>query len=114
MPWIVKFDKHDFVGKWALEQVGERGDRERLVGFEMQNGVVPLEGGQIVVDGRPAGRITSARQSAKLGRSIGLAWVPPELAQEDTRLEVRIDGRLEPARVRLRPFFDPDGERLRS
>ena len=114
MPWIVKFDKDDFVGKWALEHVAERGDRERLVGFEMTNGVVPLEGGQIVVDGRPAGRVTSARRSAELGTSIGLAWVPPELAREDSRLEIRVDGRLEPARVRLRPFFDPDGERLRA
>jgi len=114
MPWIVKFDKDDFVGKWALAQVEERGDRERLVGFEMANGAVPLEGGQIVVDGRPAGRVTSARRSAKLGRSIGLAWVRPEQAREDARLDIRVDGRLEPARVRLRPFFDPDGERLRS
>jgi sarcosine oxidase, subunit alpha len=114
MPWIVKFDKDDFVGKWALAQVGERGDRERLVGFEMADGIVPLEGGQIVVDGRPVGRVTSARRSAKLGSSIGLAWVPPELAQEDSRLEIRVDGRLEPARVRLRPFFDPDGKRLRA
>jgi sarcosine oxidase subunit alpha len=114
MPWIVKFDKDDFVGKWALEHVADRGDRERLVGFEMTNGVVPLEGGQVVVDGRPAGRVTSARRSAKLGTSIGLAWVPPELAQEDRRFEIRVDGRLEPARVRLRPFFDPDGERLRA
>jgi sarcosine oxidase subunit alpha len=114
MPWIVKFDKDDFVGKWALEQVGERGDRECLVGFEMVNGVVPLEGGQIVVDGRPAGRVTSARRSPKLGTSIGLAWVPPELAEEDSQFEIRVEGRLEPARVRLRPFFDPDGERLRA
>ncbi|HYT52962.1 MAG TPA: 2Fe-2S iron-sulfur cluster-binding protein [Gaiellaceae bacterium] len=114
MPWIVKFDKDDFVGKWALGHVAERGDRERLVGFEMVNGVVPLEGGQIVVDGRPAGRVTSARRSAKLGTSIGLAWVPPELAEEDSQFEIRVDGRLEPARVRLRPFFDPDGERLRA
>jgi sarcosine oxidase, subunit alpha len=114
MPWIVKFDKDDFVGKWALEQVGERGDRERLVGFEMVNGIVPLEGGQIVVDGRPAGRVTSARRSAKLGTSIGLAWVPPELAEEDSQFEIRVDGRLESARVRLRPFFDPEGERLRA
>ena len=114
MPWIVKFDKDDFVGKWALAQVEEHGDRERLVGFEMANGAVPLEGGQIVVDGRPAGRVTSSRRSAKLGRSIGLAWVPPAQAREDAPLEIRVDGRLEPARVRLRPFFDPEGERLRS
>jgi glycine cleavage system aminomethyltransferase T len=58
--------------------------------------------------------VTSARRSAKLGTSIGLAWVPPELAEEDSQFEIRVNGRLEPARVRLRPFFDPDGERLRA
>jgi glycine cleavage system aminomethyltransferase T len=33
MPWIVKLDKDDFVGKWSLEHVQDRGFRERLVGF---------------------------------------------------------------------------------
>ncbi|MBA3366504.1 MAG: (2Fe-2S)-binding protein [Actinobacteria bacterium] len=114
MPWIVKWDKDDFVGKWALEHVRERGFRERLVGFEMANGVVPTEGGQIVLDGRPAGRVTSARWSHELGKSIGLAWVPESLAGEGTELRIRVNGSLEPASVRLEPFFDPAGERLRS
>src|SRR5207302_2745588 len=49
MPWIAKLDKEQsFVGKWALEHVRERGFREQLVGFEMADGVLPPEGGQIV------------------------------------------------------------------
>jgi sarcosine oxidase, subunit alpha len=114
MPWIAKLDKEDFVGKWALEHVLERGFREQLVGFEMEKGVVPLEGGQIVVDGRPGGRVTSARWSDHLGRAIGMAWVPPGLAEEDAELTIKVDGSVEKARVRLRPFFDPDQERLRA
>src|SRR5439155_11840223 len=114
MPWIVKFDKDDFVGKWALEHARERGPRELLVGFEMANGAVPPEGGQVVRSGSPSGRVTSSRWSKELGRAIGLVWLPPELAEEDARFEIRVDGRLEPARVRLRPFFDPEGTRLRS
>ena len=114
MPWIAKLDKDDFVGKWSLENVLERGFREQLVGFEMENGVVPLEGGQIVIDGRPGGRITSARWSDHLGRSIGMAWVPPDRAEEDAELAIKVNGSVETARVRLRPFFDPDGEKLRS
>ena len=114
MAWMVKFDKEDFVGKWALEHMRERGPRERLVGFEMQNGTCPAEGGQVVVEGRPAGRVTSARRSELLGKAIGLAWVPPELAEEGSQLEIRVDGRLEQASVRLKPFYDPDGERVRS
>ena len=114
MPWIAKLDKDDFVGKWALERVLERGFREQLVGFEMENGVVPAEGGQIVVDGRPGGRVTSARFSGHLGRAIGMAWVPPDLAEEDAELTIKVNGSVEKARVRLRPFFDPDGEHLRK
>src|SRR5204862_61281 len=35
MPWIVKFEKDDFVGRRALEHVRERGFRDLLVGFEI-------------------------------------------------------------------------------
>ena len=114
MPWIAKLDKDDFVGKWGLEQVQERGFREQLVGFEMADGVVPAEGGQIVLDGKPAGRVTSARLSPHLGRTIGMAWVKPEFARDDAEIEIKVNGSVERARVRLTPFFDPDGERLRS
>ena len=116
MPWIVKLDKDDFVGKWSLEQVERRGLREQLVGFEMGDGVgaVPAEGGQIVIDGRPAGRVTSARWSPQLRKVIGMAWVPAELAREDAEIAIWTNGGTERARVRLRPFFDPEGERLRS
>jgi sarcosine oxidase subunit alpha len=114
MPWIAKLDKDDFVGKWALEHVQERGFRERLVGFELANGVVPLEGGQIVVDGQPAGRVTSARWSEAVGKAVGMAWVPASLAEEGAKIEIKVDGRLQQASVRLHPFFDPDGDRLRS
>ena len=114
MPWLVKSEKPDFVGKWALGHLAERGPRELLVGFEMESGALPDEGCQVVRAGRPAGRVTSVRRSRQLGKTIGLAWLPPDLATDDARFEIRVRGQLEPARVRLRPFFDPDGERLRA
>ena len=114
MPWIVKLDKDDFVGKWSLEHVRRRGERELLVGFEMEDGKVPPEGGQIVVGNRPAGRITSARFSPELRKVIGMAVVPIELAEEGADLLVKVEGGYEKASVRLKPFFDPDGGRLRS
>jgi sarcosine oxidase, subunit alpha len=115
MSWIAKLDKDDFVGKWSLEHVQERGLHDMLVGFEMENGHVPPEGGQVVLEGtRPIGRITSARWSPELRRTIGMAWVPVELAEEGKSFLVTVDGGFERATGRLRPFFDPDGERLRS
>jgi sarcosine oxidase subunit alpha len=114
MPWIVKADKDDFVGKRAVELVRERGVRERLVGFTMPRGTLPLEGAQIVADGRPAGRVTSARVSEALGETIGLAWVAPERAAEGEAIEIRVDGVDHPARVALDPFYDSEGAKLRS
>ena len=114
MPWILKADKPDFVGKWAAEQVGERGLNWMLVGFESPTGALPLEGGQVVVDGRSAGRITSVRRSAELGKVIGLAVVPVELAQDGTTFHAQVDGRAQPLTVRLGPFFDPEGARLKA
>ena len=114
MPWIVKSEKPDFVGKRALELTGEQGLRERLAGFTMARGTLPLEGAQIVRDGRMAGRVTSARESELLGCVIGLAWVQPDEAEEGRSISVRVNGALVPATVRLAPFHDPEGELLRS
>ncbi len=114
LAWLPSFDKEDFVGKWALEHARDRASRERLVGFEMVNGTVPAEGSQVVRAGRPDGRVTSARWSEQVGKAIGLAWLPPELAEENAEFEIRIDDRLERAIVRRRPFFDPEGERQRA
>ena len=114
MPWILKLDKDDFVGRSAAELVQERGVRERLVGFTMPPGVLPAEGAQVVAAGLPAGRVTSARVSERLGRTIGLAWVGPELAEDEAEITIRVGAVDERARVTLAPFYDAAGERLRS
>ncbi|HEY7003462.1 MAG TPA: 2Fe-2S iron-sulfur cluster-binding protein [Gaiellaceae bacterium] len=115
MSWIAKLDKDDFVGKWSLEHVRDRGLENMLVGFEMENGNVPPEGGQVVLEGtRPIGRVTSSRWSPELRRVIGMAWVPAAVAEEGKSFLVTVEGGFDRATVRLRPFFDPDGERLRS
>ncbi|MGI9110676.1 MAG: 2Fe-2S iron-sulfur cluster-binding protein [Gaiellaceae bacterium] len=114
MPWIAKLDKEDFIGKWALEHAAEGPFREVLVGFELPSGSAPAEGAQVVDQGRPVGRVTSSRWSETVGKGIGLAWLPPALAEEGAELAVRVDGKLERAVVRLTPFFDAAGERQRA
>jgi sarcosine oxidase, subunit alpha len=116
MPWIVKLDKEqDFIGKWALEHYGEEPSSTSLVGFTMANGYVPTEGA-VVTDGAgtPAGQVTSARYSPVLDRVIGMAWVPAALAGDGARITISDGGRTTQAEVQTRPFYDPDGEVLRS
>ncbi len=114
MSWLPKLDKEDFVGKWAVEHFAERDERERLVGFTMEEDVVPPEGAQVVIEGWPVGRVTSARRSEEVGAVIGLAWVPPERAEAGTRVEIRVDRQLKGAIVMHGAFFDPAGERMRA
>ncbi|HXG75901.1 MAG TPA: glycine cleavage T C-terminal barrel domain-containing protein, partial [Gaiellaceae bacterium] len=114
MSWLPKLEKDDFVGKLAVEHFAEREPREQLVGFRMEDDVLPPEGAQVVIEGYPAGRVTSARRSEAAGGVIGLAWVPPERAQAGTRFEVRVDRRLVGARVHHGAFYDPAGERMRA
>jgi sarcosine oxidase subunit alpha len=109
MPWIVKSDKEDFVGKWALPCANQR---ERLVGFTSD--VLPPEGAQVVREGRIAGRVTSVRRSERVGGVVGLAWVEHDRAQEGTRIQIRANGELHDAVVTLKPFYDPEGALLRS
>ncbi len=115
MPWIVKLDKEDdFIGRWALEQASERELATGLVGFQTSDGVVPTEGAAVLVDGAPAGRVTSSRFSPKLGHVIGIAWVPAELARDGAGITIADNGHRLSATVTTKPFYDPDGTRLRS
>jgi sarcosine oxidase subunit alpha len=112
MSWLPKLDKDDFVGKRAVELEQQREPREQLVGFTADR--LPKEGAQVVVDGRSAGRVTSARHSERLGVVVGLAWVAPERAEDETPFTIRSDSTTIEARVALAPFYDPKGELLRS
>jgi sarcosine oxidase, subunit alpha len=115
MPWIVKLDKEqDFIGRWALEHAADREPETALVGFSMANGHVPTEGAVVLADGDVAGQVTSSRYSRQLGRVIGMAWVPAALAQDGAAITISDESRTFPAEVVTRPFFDPEGEVLRS
>jgi sarcosine oxidase, subunit alpha len=116
MPWIVKLDKDaDFIGKWALEHYAEEEPATRLVGFTLPNGHVPTEGA-VVMDaaGAPVGQVTSSRFSPVLDRVIGMAWVPSPLASDGSQVTISDEGTTMRAEVQTRPFYDPDGEVLRS
>ena len=112
--WVVRFDKDDFIGRGGLSVASQRGAAQKLVGFIMEDGVVPRDGVPVVSGGRPVGRVTSARRSPTLGKGFGLAWVPVELARDGARIEVVVDDRRLPAQVTLEPVYDPEGQRLRS
>jgi sarcosine oxidase subunit alpha len=113
LEWAVKLDKPDFVGRAALLAARARPPRQKLVSFQMIGSVIPLEGEQVVLGGRPVGRVTSAKWSERLGRAIGLAWVP-DGGESTDEIEIRTGGAFHRARISNGPLLDPTGERLRG
>jgi aminomethyltransferase len=116
MPWIVKLDKEqDFIGRWALEHYAAQTPATALVGFTLPDGYVPTEGAVVVDDtGTPAGQVTSSRYSPVLQQVIGMAWVPSPVATDGATITISDEGRQVAAKIQTRPFYDPDGEVLRS
>ena len=118
---LVKFRKPQFHGRDALLRFKEMEARSRLVGFQLperpKNDNVwarQLEGCQVVEQGRPVGRVTSARYSPTLEKYIGLAWVPEARSAAGQSFAVRCNGVDQPAQVVPVPFYDPEGQRLKS
>jgi len=112
MGWVAKLDKADFIGRAALRRLETEPPQNSLVGFTME-GALPEDGAAVLVDGKLAGRVTSARYSPVNGKAVGLAWVPASSAREGAEIAVRVEGRPAPARVSTRAFYDPEGARLR-
>jgi sarcosine oxidase subunit alpha len=115
MGWAVKLDKPDFIGKPSLVRRSQKSPGEQLVGFQMDEAtIVAGEGEQFVEAGQLVGRVTSARYSSTLERSIGLGWVKSDYTAVGSKLNLLTNGHLAQATVVNVPFYDPDGKRVRS
>jgi glycine cleavage system aminomethyltransferase T len=62
----------------------------------------------VYADGRRAvGYVTSAAYGHSIRRAIAYAWLPAELAEPGTFVDVEYFGRRVPAEVAAEPLFDP-------
>jgi len=114
LPWIVKLDKPDFIGKRSLARADERGPRNRLVGFRLEGNRIPEPPALIIHEGRLGGRVTSCAYSPAAGCAVGLAWVPAAISHNGDRIQIQVDGHPVTAVVQDEPFYDPAGDRLKS
>jgi aminomethyltransferase len=109
LEWILSWTKGDFIGRDALVAQKQQGLTRRLVGFEMIDRAIARHGHPVIVDGAPAGHVTSGTQTPFLKKAIGMAYVP---ASTPPDAEITIDVRHRPARARIVPL--PFYKRARS
>lgn len=110
MAWTIAWEPagRDFIGRQALQAQRQAGDQPKQVGLVLKQRAVLRAGQQVLVDGLPAGEITSGSFSPTLGCSIALARVP-RTTGESAQVEIR--GKRLDVRV-VRPGFVRNGTSL--
>ncbi len=112
--WTVKLDKPAFVGRAPLLAQARAGVTRRLVSVAMHTEATPPYGADITLQGAVVGKITSSAYGHAVERPMALALLPTAFAVPGTMLQVQIEGTGHPAEVVRRPYYDPEGLRLRS
>jgi aminomethyltransferase len=99
--WVCKLDTN-FIGAEALRGYAPA---DALVPFAFTEQGIPRQGNPILVDGSPAGEVTSGTMSPCLEIGIGMGYVPVAAREPGTKIEVDVRGKLRPAEVRERPLY---------
>ncbi|HLH17852.1 MAG TPA: glycine cleavage system aminomethyltransferase GcvT [Bryobacteraceae bacterium] len=105
LDWIVKLDKGDFIGRDALMKQKEAGISRKLVGFEMRGRGIGRDGYEVLLDGEPAGWVTSGGPSPTLGKNIGLCYLPAARAVAGQPIQVVVRSQLVDAVTVETPFY---------
>ncbi|MCZ6905229.1 MAG: glycine cleavage system aminomethyltransferase GcvT [Acidobacteria bacterium] len=103
--WICKLQKESFIGKEALLRQKKEGLQRRLVGLEMKSRAIARDGYPLYVGEKRVGAVTSGSVAPFLKKNIALAYVPVEVSEVGTSLEVGIRARRETARIVPLPFY---------
>jgi len=108
LDWAVGAGKSHFVGKMALERMGQIPVERKMIGLEFDSR--PQRGAPLYLGHDVVGRVTSCAHSPALGKYIGLGWLRAVDGAFPTSLRA-VDV---PARVVPTPFYDREGAKLRA
>ena len=110
-------NKGAFIGRDALVRWRERGFSNRFVTLEVHDTKdVDARGSEPIYDKKGAlvGRCTSGGFGWRVGKSLALAMVRPDLGELGSDLSVRILGQAYPATVIPESPYDPENLKVRS
>ena len=112
----LKSKNDDFIGRAALEERKAHPQR-KLVGLELEGGLVASPGDCVRIGKAQVGEVTSAVKSPILGKNIALARVSVAHAEPGTEIEVgQLDGLQKRLKAKVVPYphFDPTKERVKG
>ena len=103
--WVTKLDKGDFVGRDALVAQKQAGVTRRLVAMCLQTRGFPRPGYDVTHGGEVVGKVTSGTVSPSLGIGVAMGYVPTELSEPGTMLQIDVRGRPTEVAVQRTPFY---------
>ena len=107
---LVEDQALDYIGKEALMRIKAEGVKQKLVGIEIEGKPQSIEAADprlAYKDGKQVGRVTITIWSPRLERNIGYVWVPIELSDPGTLLDIETDDGTVKGRTASLPFIDP-------
>jgi aminomethyltransferase len=102
--WACDTEGGRYFGAEVMRRQVAEGTPERLAIFRMTEPGIPRAGHEVLVEGRPSGRVTSGTLSPTLDVGIGMAYVPAEAAAPDTDIVIDVRGNPKSARTARRPL----------
>ena len=119
--WAVKLRKDtDFLGRKALEKLGNAPMTKRLACFTVADRSVVLVGRETILrDGQPVGYLTSGGYGYTVGRNIGFGYVRNAGGVDDAFLtggsyELVVATERVAAEIHLEPLHDPAAARVKA
>ena len=94
-----------YIAGEALKAIRDAGTRRVITGFRMVGRGIPRHGLAVINDGEEVGIVTSGTHSPTLHDNIGMGYVDRDFANEGTRFEIDVRGRLVEAEVVPLPFY---------
>ena len=116
MDRFVHPDKGDFLGRDALLAWQKEGFKNQLVTLEVQgvDDADALGNNALTIDGELVGRATGGHYGFRIGKSLALGMVRPDLAEPGKEVSIEILGKDYKAVVIGDSPYDPKNERLRD
>ncbi len=99
-----------------LQQVDRDGFKNAFITLEVGEieDADPIGNEPIYLGDELVGRATGGGYGWRLGKSLALGFVRPDLAEEGNEFEIDILGKLHPAKIIEESPYDPDNEKLRA
>lgn len=112
--FCVHLDKGEFNGRGALVKAKAQGLTRKLCTITLDSSAAIYGGEAISSNGTVVARLRSGGYGYTIGKNIGLAYLPLDMAREGTKLSIEVFGEHLPARVDADVLYDAKMERIKA